>query len=171
MMMLPLLLATAIHADSVLNIYQPIKTLKISNEQLRSAIINAAQTQHWQVTAESEGALSARYQKSDYMAKIAIKYAPTYYSINYADSRRMRYDGRTIHPTYNRLIKALQAGIVKNLKAGNFAAQAGSSAPASATGPEDELRRKLLKIKALYEEGLITKDEYDAKRKSIIETY
>ena len=170
-MMLLVLLATAIHADSVLNIYQPIKTLKISNEQMRSAIINAAQTQQWQVTAEGEGALSALYQKSDYTAKIAIKYAPTFYSINYADSTRMRYDGKTIHPTYNRLIKALQAGIIKNLKAGNFAPQAGSSAPASETGAEDELRRKLVKIKALYEEGLITKDEYDTKRKSIIDTY
>jgi hypothetical protein len=155
-------LANALQADPILNIYQPIKTLKISKKQMRSAIINAVQTQQWQVTAESEGALSAVYQKSGYMARIAIRYAPTFYSINYADSARMRYDGRTIHPTYNKLIKALQAEIIKNLKAGNYATE---------TDQEDDVRTKLTKIKALYEEGLISKDEYDAKRKSIIDAY
>ena len=165
------LLAGTLHADAILKINQPIRTLKVSNEQMRSAIVNAALAQQWQVTPEGENELSATYQKSDYMAKVAIRYAPTFYSIDYADSKRMRYDGRTIHPTYNKLIRALQAEIIKNLKTGNFATHASSDTPAEESGQEDELRTKLIKIKKLHEEGLITREEYDAKRRSILDSY
>ena len=167
--------ANVLGAETVLNIHQPVRNLQVTDEQMRQAIVNAANAQQWQVTSEAPGLLSAVYRKSDYMAKITINYAPTYYAIEYADSRRMRYDGRTIHPTYNRLIKALQAEIVRNLRSGNFATETGraeaqktESAPA---GQEEDIRSKLLKLKRLHEEGLITTEEYDAKRKSLIESY
>ncbi|WP_345976893.1 hypothetical protein [Sulfurimonas sp. HSL3-7] len=169
------LFTVGLHADAILNINQPVRTLKVNSEQMKSAIINAARELQWQVTPEGEGRLTARYEKSDYMAKITINYAPTFYTINYADSKRMRYDGKTIHPTYNRLIKALQTNIVRNLKSGNFATQthpaAEQKAESKPAGEEEELRTKLLKIKRLHEEGLITTEEYDAKRKSLIMSY
>ncbi len=166
------LFSIELYADAILNINQPIRTLKVNSEQLKSAIINAAQELQWHVTPEGEGRLTARYEKSDYMAKITINYAPTFYTINYADSKRMRYDGRTIHPTYNRLIKALQAEIIKNLKSGNVAMQTNTVTSHEVKAEqEDDVRTKLLKIKKLHEEGLITKEEYDAKRKSLIESY
>ena len=169
------LFAIGLHADAILNINQPVRTLKLNSEQMKSAIINAARQQQWQVTPEGEGRLTASYHKSDYMAKITINYAPTFYTINYADSKRMRYDGKTIHPTYNRLIEALQADIVRNLKSGNFATQTDAASEqrtrAEPAGEEEDLRTKLLKIRQLHEEGLITTEEYDAKRKSLIESY
>ena len=121
------LFVNALHADTILNIDQPIRTLKVSSEQMKNAIVNAAQQQKWVVTPEGDGQMSATYHERDYMAKIAIKYAPTFYTINYADSKRMRYKGTSIHPTYNKLIKALQANIITNLKAGNFATVAGAT--------------------------------------------
>lgn len=162
------LFAIGLHADAILNINQPVRTLKLNSEQMKSAIINAAQELQWHVTPEDEGRLTARYEKSNYMAKITINYAPTFYTINYADSKRMRYDGKTIHPTYNRLIKALQENIVKTLKTGNYTMQTGS---APGTVSEEDVRTKLLKIKKLHEDGLITTEEYDAKRKSILDSY
>ena len=114
------LFSTVLEGAILLNIDQPIRTLKISDYQLKSAIIRAAQKQHWNIRDEKNNRLSATYYKSNYMAKINIRYAPSFYTIDYADSKRMRYDGRNIHPTYNRLIKALQATIIHNLKTGNY---------------------------------------------------
>lgn len=138
---------------------------------MKSAIVNAAQEQRWVVTAEGDGQLSATYHKSDYMAKIAIKYAPTFYTINYTDSKRMRYNGTSIHPTYNKLIKALQANIIRNLKSGDYAFEEGVQEDVQPTKQEDDIRTKLVKIKKLHEDGLITKEEYDAKRKVLIDSY
>ncbi len=163
-----------LQADAILNIDQPIRNLKVNSEQMQNAIVNAAKEQQWVVTTQGEGQLNAIYTKSDYMAKIAIKYAPTFYTINYADSARMRYDGKSIHPTYNKLIKALQANIIRNLKSGDFDMQPEVTAVTTSTLPvqqEDDIRTKLLNVKKLYDDGLITQDEYDAKRKALIEAY
>ena len=168
------LFANALYADAILNIDQPIRSLKVNSEQMKSAIVNAAQEQNWVVTPEGNGQLSATYHKSDYMAKIAIKYAPTFYTINYADSTRMRYKGTSIHPTYNKLIEALHANIIRNLKAGNFAAQASTASVGASAAPEkqeDDVRAKLISIKKLHDEGLITKEEYNEKRKALIKAY
>jgi len=172
------LFSTTLLADPILNIEQPIRTLKVTSEQMKSAIIKAATAQEWVVTPLGEGQLSATYRKRDYMAKIAIRYAPTFYTINYADSTRMRYKGTSIHPTYNKLIKALQLNIINNLKTGNFATQPVVSTPPVATATtakveveDTDIRAKLKNIKTLFVDGLITQDEYDAKRKALIESY
>lgn len=169
------LFTQVLQADTILNIDQPVRNLKVSSAQMQNAIVSAAKEQQWAVTTQGEGQLSATYTKSDYMAKIAIKYAPTFYTINYADSARMRYDGKSIHPTYNKLIKALQANIIRNLKSGNFAMQTEATPVTTSTQSvqqqEDDIRTKLLNVKKLYDDGLITQDEYDAKRKSLIEAY
>ncbi len=110
----------SLYAEAILNIDQPIRTLKISDYQLKSAIVRACQNQKWNVRDEGEGRLSATFYKSNYMAKISIRYAPSFYTIEYADSKRMRYNGRSIHPTYNRLIRSLQTNIIHNLKSGNY---------------------------------------------------
>lgn len=156
----------ALHADAILNVDQPIRTLELSNAQIKSAIVNAALEQHWAVIPEGDGRLSATYRRSNYMAKIAIIYAPTFYTISYADSKNMRYKGTTIHPTYNRLIKELQANIVRNLKSGNYASKADTT-----TDVDDDIRVKLEKIKKLYDDGLISTEEYESKRKTLIEAY
>jgi hypothetical protein len=163
-----------LHTDAILNINQPIRSLIVSNEQMKSAIISAAEEQKWIVTPDGDGQLSAAYQKSDYVAKIAIKYAPTFYTINYADSTRMRYDGKSIHPTYNKLIKALQANIIRNLKAGDFTMQTDATSLTTSALPvqqEDDIRTKLVNVKKLYDDGLITQEEYNSKRKALIEAY
>ena len=169
------LVSTTLFADPILNIEQPIRTLKVTSEQMKGAIDKAATAQEWVVTPLGEGQLSATYRKRDYMAKIAIRYSPTFYTINYADSTRMRYTGTTIHPTYNKLIKALQLNIINNLKTGNFATQQAIPTQATTTtsvkSEETDIRTKLKNIKTLFVDGLITQEEYNAKRKALIESY
>ena len=121
----------SLYAEAILSIDQPIKKLKISDYQLKSAIVKACQNQNWNVRDEGEGRLSATFYKSNYMAKITIRYAPSFYTIEYADSKRMRYNGKSIHPTYNRLIRSLQANIIHNLKTGNYIAEKRISTSAS----------------------------------------
>lgn len=169
-----ILFTQVLQADAILNIDQPIRNLTVSSTQVQNAIVSAAKEQQWVVSAEGDGQLSAVYTKSDYMAKIAIKYAPTFYTINYADSSRMRYDGKSIHPTYNKLIKALQRNIIRNLKSGDFSMPT-EAAPITTTTQtvkqEDDIRTKLLNVKKLYDDGLITQEEYDTKRKALIKAY
>jgi len=135
---------TLLSADPILNIEQPIRTLKISSEQMKNAIKNAAEEKRWVVTEIREGQLSATYRERDYMAKITIDYTPTLYKITYADSVRMRHKGNSIHPTYNKLIKELQLNIIKTLKAGNFERHAAASAaPAAASAQSCEASFKI----------------------------
>jgi len=157
------LLLTPLFADTVLSIDQPIRNTDITHEQLKDAIIGAATEQQWSIMPEGS-TLIATYRNSDYMASVRITYSPTGYTINYADSQRLHYDGRDIHPTYNRLIKRLQAGIVRNIK--SIQQRYGA-----VTLEDEAIRSRLRKLKEFYEEALITKEEYDAKRKELLDSY
>ncbi len=165
------LFTNLLYADAVLNIDQPVRNLKVSSDQMKNAIVSAAEEQRWIITTEGEGRMSATYHRSNYMAKISIRYAPTFYTINYADSKRLRYTGTSIHPTYNKLIKALQMNIIRNLKSGDFTEKSDAEMVTTPIDGEDDVRTKLIDLKQLYEEGLISQDEYDAKRKAIIDSY
>ena len=172
-----MVLNTFLHAEAILNVNQPIKKLKISNAQLQSVIIEAFKTQNWIVISEHNRTIRAIYRESDYMAQVKIKYAPTFYTINYADSDHMRYEGTSIHPRYNELIKALQINIVRNLKSENFDTISLTKSSPEVVQPKEpavsheSIRYKLENIKKLYEDSLITEDEYDLKRKALIEAY
>ena len=170
-----MLVSITLFADPILNINQPVRNIKVTSTQMKEAIANAAQSQHWTLSEIGEGKISATYHKRDYMAKISIDYASNFYSINYADSVRMRYTGTSVHPTYNKLIKALQVNIILNLKTGNFTttekAPVVAKAEVAPQKEEDDVRTKLTKIKQLHDDGLITEDEYNTKRKALIDSY
>lgn len=160
------LLSAPLFSDTVLTIDQPIRQTDITDEQLKDAIVSAATKQQWRIMPDGS-ALIATYRKSNYMARVRITYSPTGYTIHYDDSEKLRYSGNDIHPTYNRLIKKLQAGIVRNIKS----IQQRSESVASQASDEEDIRARLRKLKTLYEEALITKEEYDAKRKEILDSY
>lgn len=160
------LLLPPLFAETLLTIDQPIRKTGISHGQLKDAIVDAATAQQWSIMPDGP-ALIATYRRSDYMARVRITYAPTGYRIYYADSKKLRYRGNDIHPTYNRLIKKLQAGIVRNIKS----IQQHTGAAATQASGEEDIRSRLRKLKELYEEALITKEEYDAKRKELLDSY
>ena len=171
------LLSVTLHAEPILNIDQPIKKLQLTNAQLQSAITSAAEAEKWTIMITGENVMSATYHKSDYMAKVIIRFAPTFYTINYADSQRMRYNGKSIHPTYNKLVRTLQNHIVTNLKSRSYpsAVAQNKDVPMKITQTDIEtpenIHDKLANVKKFFDEGLITQEEYDVKRKSLIEAY
>lgn len=166
LLLVSVLYVNALFADAVLNIYQPIRKTKVTHEQLKDAIVSAADELQWKIEPVGDG-LVATYRVSDYMARVRISYAPSFYTIDYLESERLRYDGWSIHPTYNGLVTSLQKAIVRNLKSLQK-----SSADAAPQAPEEEaIRAKLLTLKQLYEEGLITEDEYSAKRKALLDAF
>ena len=166
-------LSTTSLADTVLNIDQPIRKLNVSKEQVQQSILDSLDEQKWTVESDHDGRMIAKYTFSDYMAKVKITFASTYYTIDYYDSLRMRYKGSTIHPTYTKLIKALQSNIVRNIK------RAHTSTPVEKvetvvekqTSKKKDLKSQLAELKALQEEGILTQAEYDAKRQQIISAY
>jgi len=157
------LLLSPLFADTVLTIDQPIRKTDITHGQLKDAIVDAATEQQWHIMPDGP-ALIATYRNSDYMARVRITYSPAGYTIGYADSEKLRYNGNDIHPTYNRLVKKLQAGIVRNIKSIQHRSGAGSS-------EDEDIKSRLRKLKELYEEALITKEEYDTKRKELLDSY
>jgi len=102
------------------------------------------------------------------MAKITIKYAPTFYTIDYLDSKRMRYKNSDIHPTYNKLIIALQKNIVYNLK---HRAKNITNISNIKNEKKEPIHLKLITLKKLYDDSLITKEEYSQKKKMLLEAY
>lgn len=158
-----IVLSLSLYAEPIINVNQPIKKLKLTSLELENAIVNAATTQRWNTDSTKNSTIVATYKKSNYMAKIIIKYEPTFYSIHYLDSKKMRYKDSNIHPTYNKLIKKLQKNIVVNLKTGNYSSKEET--------PQSQLQSKLITLKNLYDSSLITQKEYDSKRKMLIDAY
>ena len=168
-----LFLGASLYAEPIINVNQPIKKLKLTSLELEHSIISAATSLNWTIDSYGDGVIIATYKKSRYMAKIIIKYAPSFYSIHYLDSKRMRYKNSSIHPTYNKLIKALQKSIVSNLKSGNYQKREDSSTLKKSTynNQYGNIQMKLITLKKLYDDSLITKKEYEIKRKTLLDTY
>ena len=170
------LFSTNLYAEAVFNVNQPIKTLQLTKIQVLKAIKDAADTLDWQVKEKSSNTIIATYRGDIYLAKIKISYRSNGYSIKYFDSKRMHYEKGDIHPTYNILIQKLQNKIVYNLKSidtskvesPNIVQQ---TVPMTSTKYADTLRNKLNALKILLVDNVLTQDEYDLKRKQVIENY
>ena len=175
--LLLIVLSPSLYAEPIINVNQPIKKLKLTSSNLEYSIMSAATSGDWTIDSYGDGVIVATYKKSRYMAKIIIKYKPTFYSIHYLDSKRMRYRDSDIHPTYNKLIKALQKNIVSNLKNGYYPKQDSSTATSKTlknkkyNDEHQSIQMKLVTLKKLYDDSLITQGEYETKRKKLIDNY
>ena len=167
---------TLLQAETIFNVNQPIKRLKLSDNQVEEAIKNAAAELDWQVREESSNTLIATYRGDIYLAKIKISYQSSGYSIKYFDSTRMHYKEGDIHPTYNLLVEKLQNKIVQNLKTTTTTKDILNTpkqkiTTLSSTEYAQNLKHKLDALKILLVDNVITQEEYDLKRKQIIDAY
>ncbi len=82
-------------------------------EQVQKAILRAGASLGWSMKAESEGRIIGTLFLRDHMAKVAIDYTTTSYSITYQDSSNLKYDAEnnTIHSNYNGWVQNLQRNI------------------------------------------------------------
>lgn len=84
-------------------------------ESVASAIKTALKGREWSVLDETPGKIRAEYRKpnadvGDHVVVVDITYDADSYSIDYVDSKNMRYDGSagTIHRNYNRWVANLE---------------------------------------------------------------
>jgi len=82
-----------------------------SLDAINKAIIRAGSTLGWQMTPKKPGLIEAELRLRTHMARVNIHYDTKTYSITYADSHDLAYDGANIHPNYNGWVQNLDRAI------------------------------------------------------------
>ncbi|MDP2698570.1 hypothetical protein [Thalassospira sp.] len=95
----------------------PADAAKLSMAQIEETIIKAAGGREWIVTRKGEGELIATYSPRNHTAKVEIDFDQTAFSITYADSTNLNYDGTSIHYNYNRWVNNLRQDILRDVSA------------------------------------------------------
>lgn len=96
---------------TLLQVKEPIK-VQVAKEDVRDVILQATKRRGWQTKEVGPSRIEAEYDRSKkYMAKVNIFYDTTTYSIEYLDSRNLKYDGQKIQGTYNSLVAKLRKEI------------------------------------------------------------
>jgi len=86
-----------------------------NQKDVKRAIILAGTRVGWQIQDVKPGLITATRFSSGFMAKVDITYTSDTYSINYKDSSNFKYNGQTIHPTYNKWVEDLHKSIRTNI--------------------------------------------------------
>jgi hypothetical protein len=65
----------------------------------------------WKIERLAPGEMRGEYARGRHQAVVRIEYDSTTYSIVYADSAYLKYDGASIHEIYNDWIEELESAI------------------------------------------------------------
>ena len=88
---------------------------RVTVDQVGKAIQRAGMTLGWQMEPKSAGLIEGKLMLRTHMAKVNISYDAKSYSIQYADSQDLQYDGSNIHKNYNGWIMNLDRAIQAQL--------------------------------------------------------
>jgi len=98
-------------ARRVLQVKEPIK-VQVTQADTRGVILSATKKRGWKTKEIGSGKIEAKYARSTkYMAKVNIFYSADSYSIEYLESKNLKYDGQKIHKRYNSLVAGLRKEI------------------------------------------------------------
>ncbi len=95
---------------------------QVSESGVKNAIVAASQKTGWRLTNVKPGFMTAEiwWNARKHMAKVNIAYTNRSYTITYADSINLKYNGSKIHGGYNSYVNLLKKDIDINLRmAGN----------------------------------------------------
>ncbi len=109
-----ILFAAGCRTSTIQNITDaPVTTVdqKLTDKQVRDAIVLAGGTLGWQMKDTAPGHLVGTLYLRDHMAKVDIPYSANSYSILYKDSANMKHNGNNIHSNYNGWVENLDRGI------------------------------------------------------------
>lgn len=95
----------------------PADVAKLSMAEIEQTIVETATSREWIVQREGEGHLTATYSPRTHSAKVTIYFDQKQYSIIYADSTNLQYNGKTIHRNYNRWVNNLRQDILHAVSA------------------------------------------------------
>lgn len=100
---------------NVANALVPTIQDRLSDEQVRGAIVKALVDNGWTIRQDAPGSIDAEISFRAHTADITVNYSLTSYSIIYRNSDNLLYDGSSIHRNYNGRIRQLEADINGNL--------------------------------------------------------
>jgi hypothetical protein len=93
---------------------------KLTLDQVKRAIIQAAATRQWAPSVQNANTVRATYTKGKHSAVVDVAFTETSYSIHYVDSTNLGYADQggkaVIHPAYNKAVTALRQGIEAALR-------------------------------------------------------
>ncbi len=89
---------------------------ELTRDQVRQAIVDAANYKTWRVKQAGDGHLVATVHVRRHMAQVDIRYSSSRYSIAYKDSDVLMHDGTSIHRNYNKWVMLLERQININLR-------------------------------------------------------
>jgi hypothetical protein len=99
--------------------FAPAIARPLTQQEVRAAVIDAAQARGWVVTGDEPGKLTLRYAPRTHLAVIAVNYDDKGFKIGYVTSEDLDYEvkrGKTyIHGNYNLWLERLSHDI-KNSK-------------------------------------------------------
>lgn len=99
--------------------FAPAITKPLTQQEVRAAVIDAAQARGWVVTGDEPGKLTLRYAPRTHLAVIAVDYDDKGFKVGYVTSENLDYEvkrGKTyIHGNYNLWLERLSHDI-KNSK-------------------------------------------------------
>jgi len=100
----------------ILQVKEPIK-VQVTQNNARAVILQATKRRGWKTKEISPKRIEAEYAKgTKYMARVNIFYDVNTYTIEYLDSKNLKYDGQKIHKTYNSLVASLRKEINAGFK-------------------------------------------------------
>jgi len=169
----------------------------IDVERVDAVIRAAIQQSKWDANTLKAGSIVATLNSRNHQAVVSILYDSKAYSITYSDSTNLRYDGENIHRNYNKWVNALDIKIRQGLRKTRIDEQyavaekedgAGSGIkkiqpiepvtkksqgldviPEPDIGERQTISQRLKRLKAIRDEDLISDEEYNSKRKVILE--
>jgi len=90
---------------------------RYSDNQMKTAIIEAGIGRKWIMTPVSPGVINARLAQRGFVANVRISYTPQSYRIDYLSSENLKAEAGQIHNNYNRWITNLDQDIQLRLSA------------------------------------------------------
>ncbi|WP_417514745.1 hypothetical protein [Minwuia sp.] len=115
------LLSGCLREQPIYNVTDRRFPLSVSNQltldDVAEAISKAGKgrNESWNFKRESTNLMIAELFIRQHSAKVQIPFSEDKFSITYADSAVLRYDGKNIHRNYNKWVKFLEEDIVREV--------------------------------------------------------
>ncbi|ALM51368.1 DUF4148 domain-containing protein [Halomonas huangheensis] len=119
---LAILIFTTVLGLSACTTTQPIQNVEaqaitspVSREQVRQAIVDAAENRGWVIIGDQQNEITAAIDVRTHQATVRIPYSSSDYSIIYKNSINLDHRGDRIHRNYNHWVDNLDQDIRRNL--------------------------------------------------------
>ncbi|MBF0460363.1 MAG: hypothetical protein HQL87_03115 [Magnetococcales bacterium] len=105
------------HTVPLHNVHQsPITNKELTLDQISQRIQKAGKDQGWSMEEKTPGKISGVLNRRTHVAEVVVSYSKESFDIDYAGSSQLKYDGQTIHKSYNQWVLDLERAIHDGMK-------------------------------------------------------